>query len=89
MNQVPVKATSGHFAEGITPGNCHNFIPLNRVTEKSHYPCSRIKQRVYTVLKKGKRYFFTTDAANSYWAIPVRPGDQTKLGFVTLYGMYC
>lgn len=67
----------------------HNFIPLNRVTEKSCYPCPRIEQIVYTVLKKGKRYFFTTDAANSYWAIPVRPGDQTKLGFVTPYGMYC
>jgi len=61
----------------------YNFIWLNPVTEKSRYPCPRIKQRVYTVLKKGKRYFFTTDAANLYWAIPVRPGDQTKLCFVT------
>jgi len=67
----------------------HNFIPLNRVTEKSQYPCPRLEQIVYTVLKKGKRFFFTTDAANSYWAIPVRPGDETKLGFVTPYGMYC
>ena len=67
----------------------HNFIPLNRVTEKSQYPCPRLEQIVYTILKKGKRYFFTTDAANSYWAIPVRKGDETKLGFVTPYGMYC
>ena len=67
----------------------HNFIPLNRVTEKSCYPCPRIEQIIYTVLKKGKRYFFTTDAANSYWAIPVRSGNETKLGFVTPYGMYC
>jgi len=67
----------------------HNFIPLNRVTEKSCYPCPRIEQMVYTVLKKGKWVFFTSDAANSYWAIPVRAGDKTKLGFVTPYGMYC
>jgi len=67
----------------------HNFIPLNKVTEKSVYPCPQLEQIVYTVLKKGKRFFFTTDAANSYWAIPVRPGDKTKLGFVTPYGMYC
>ena len=67
----------------------HNFIPLNRVTEKSRYPCPRIEQIIYTVLKKGKQFFFTTDAANSYWAIPVRAGDEMKLGFVTPYGMYC
>lgn len=67
----------------------HNFIPLNRVTEKSQYPCPRLEQIVYTILKKGKRYFFTTDAANSYWVIPIRRGDETKLGFVTPYGMYC
>ena len=67
----------------------HNFIPLNRVTEKSQYPCPQIEQIVYTVLKKGKSFFYTTDAANSYRAIPVRSGDETKLGFVTPYGMYC
>src|SRR5437879_9227723 len=67
----------------------HNFIPLNRVTEKSRYPCPRLEQIIYTILKKGKHFFFTTDAANSYWAIPVRPGDEPKLGFVTPYGMYC
>ena len=67
----------------------HNFIPLNRVTEKSQYPCPRIEQIVYTILKKEKTFFFTIDAANSYCAIPVRPSDETKLGFVTQYGMYC
>ena len=67
----------------------HNFIPLNRVTEKSRYPCPRIEQIIYTVLKHGKKFFFTTDAANSYWAIPVRRGDEMKLGFVTPNGMYC
>ena len=67
----------------------HNFIPLNSATEKSRYPCPRIEQIVHTITKKGKSWFFTADAANSYWAIPVRSGDEHKLGFVTPYGMYC
>jgi len=67
----------------------HNFIPLNRVTEKSGYPCPRIEQIIYTVLKKVKQFFFTRNTTNSYWAIPVRAGDEMKLGFLTPYGMYC
>jgi len=80
-------------AEDRTPGDrlriVQMFMPLNRVTEKSRYPCPRIEQIIHTVQKKGKRFFFTSDAANSYWAIPVRKGDEHKLGFVTPYGMYC
>ena len=67
----------------------HNFIPLNSITEKSRYPCPRIEKIVHTICKKGKGWYFTADAANSYWAIPVRSGDEHKLGFVTPYGMYC
>lgn len=67
----------------------HNFIPLYSVTEKSRYPFPRIEQIVHTICKKGKSWYFTADAANSYWAIPVRSGDEHKLGFVTPYGMYC
>jgi len=67
----------------------HNFIPLNLVMEKSRYPSPRIEQIIYTVLKQGKTRFSSTDAANSYWAIPVRPCVETKLGFVTPNGMYC
>ena len=67
----------------------HNFIPLNSVMKKSRYPCLRIEQIVHTISKKGKLWFFTADAANSYWANPIRSGDKHKLGFVTPYGMYC
>ena len=66
----------------------HNFIPLNSATEKSRYPCPGIEQIVHTMAKKGRSRFFTADAANSYWAIPVRSGDKHKLGFITPYGMY-
>jgi len=66
----------------------HNFIHLNCVTVKSQYPSPRIELIVYTILKKGKTVFFTTDAANSYWALQVIPSDETKDGFVTPYRMY-
>ena len=48
-----------------------------------------IEQIIHTVLKKGKKFFFTSDAANSYWAIPVWQGDKHKLSFITPYRMYC
>lgn len=67
----------------------HNFILWNSATEKSRYPCPRIEQIVHTITKKGKSWFFTADPANSYSAIPVRSGDEHKLGFVTPYAMYC
>ena len=44
---------------------------------------------MHTIAKKGKSWFFTADAANFYWAIPVHAGDEHKLGFVTPHGMYC
>lgn len=87
--KFPLKPRADTLPKDARLRMVHNFIPLNRVTEKSRYLCPRIEQIVYTVLKKGKRFFFTSDAANSYWAILLRPGDETKLGFVTLYGMYC
>ena len=87
--KFPLKPRADTLPKDARLRMVHNFIPLNRVTEKSRYPCPRIEQIVYTVLKKGKRFFFTSDAANSYWAIPVRAGDEIKLGFVTPYGMYC
>jgi len=87
--KFPLKLRADTLPQDSRLRMVHNFIPLNRVTEKSRYPCPRIKQIIYTVLKKGKQFFFTTDATNSYWAIPVCAGDEMKLGFVTPYGMYC
>src|SRR5437588_12741263 len=39
-------------------------------------------------MKKGKSWFFTPDAVNLYWAIPVGQRDEYKLEFVMPYGMY-
>lgn len=67
----------------------HKFILINSITEKSQYPHPWLEQIVNTITKKEKTWYFTMDAANSYWAIPVRAGDEDKLEFVTLYGKYC
>jgi hypothetical protein len=67
----------------------HNYIPLNRCSRKSQYPTPRIEQIVQTVLKAGKKVFFCTDAANSYWAIPLRRKDWLLTSFVTPSGQFC
>ena len=67
----------------------HNYIPLNRYTMKSQYPCPRIDQIVHTVLKRNKRCFFYTDTADSYWAIPLRKSHYPLTALTTPCGQYC
>jgi hypothetical protein len=67
----------------------HNYIPLNRCSRKSQYPTPRIEQIVQTIYKAGKKVFFCTDAANSYWAIPLRRKDWLLTLFVTPSGQFC
>jgi hypothetical protein len=67
----------------------HNYIPLNRCSRKSQYPTPRIEQIVQTIMKAGKKVFFCTDAANSYWAIPLRRKDWLLTSFVTPSGQFC
>jgi hypothetical protein len=67
----------------------HNYIPLNRYTVASSYPCKRIDQIVHTVVRPTFKYYFWSDASNAYWAIPLRKGDEMKTGFITPDGQYC
>jgi hypothetical protein len=67
----------------------HNYIPLNRCSRKSQYPTPRIEQIVQTIMKAGKKIFFCMDAANSYWAIPLRRKDWLLTSFVTPSGQFC
>ena len=65
----------------------HNFIPLNRVTEKSQYLCPRLEQIVYTILKKGKKVFLLQ--------MPLTPTGRflsdvvTRPSWVLLHPMGC
>jgi hypothetical protein len=67
----------------------HNYISLNRCSRKSQYPTPRIEQIVQTIYKAGRKVFFCTDAANSYWVIPLRRKDWLLTSFVTPSGQFC
>ena len=66
----------------------HNYIPLNRATIKSAYPVHSMDEVIDIVLSPEHRIFFTGDASWSYWAIPIRPGDEFKMGTITPHGQY-
>ena len=67
----------------------HNFIPLNRYTQKSQYPCPRIDQIVHNVIKRYKKCSFYTDATDSYWAISLRKEDYPLMAFTSPWSLYC
>lgn len=66
----------------------HNYIPLNKCTYKPQYPMHRIEEVIEVVVVPGYTTFFSTDATNGYWAVPIRPGDEYKTGFTTPHGQY-
>ena len=66
----------------------HNFIPVNKFTIKPQYPMHRIDEVIDTIIKPKYRVFFSTDASNGYWAVPIKAGDEYKTGFVTPHGQY-
>lgn len=66
----------------------HNFIPVNKYTIKPQYPMHRIDEVIDTIIKPKHKAFFSTDASNGYWAVPIKEGDQYKTGFVTPHDQY-
>ena len=66
----------------------HNFIPLNKCTIKPQYPMHRMEEVLETIIKPKFSVFFSTDASNGYWAVPIKPGDEYKAGIVTPHGQY-
>ena len=67
----------------------HNFIPINKVTVKSFYPSPRIEQITHNRTKNEMQYYSWFDAANAYWSVPLRKGDELKTAFVCPYGQFC
>ena len=66
----------------------HHFIPINRWTIKSAYPMHRLEEVVVILVKPGRNVFFKSDAANGYWAIPMKQGDENKTGFIAPNGQW-
>ena len=66
----------------------HNIIPINAATIKPAYPMHSIEEVLNSLMKPTFNTFFITDAANGYWAVPIRPRDEYKAGIVTPHGQY-
>ena len=66
----------------------HNFIPINKYTIKSAYPMHHLEEVVDTLIKPNYKVYFSSDASNGYWAVPVRPCDRNKTGFLTPNGQW-
>ncbi len=69
----------------------HNFIPVNTWTVKSGYPMHLLEDVIETIITPRFTVYFTSDASNGYWAVPMRRSDINKTGFITPNGqwVYC
>ena len=67
----------------------HAFIPINSATIKSQYPMKRLEPLLREVLRNGMTCFFTADAANGYWAVPLHRPHAYKTAFYAYDGQYC
>lgn len=66
----------------------HKFIPINKWTIASAFPTPRVEQIVDTLVKPKFRCYSGVDATSSYWAIPLRLGDELKAGFICPEGQF-
>lgn len=66
----------------------HNFIPVNKYTIKPGWPMHRIEDVIDVMIRPRYLVYFSSDASNSYWAIPMKPGDEYKTGVITPNGQY-
>ena len=53
-------------------------MPINSHTIKSQYSVHRIEQMYETIVRPEMNTFFSTDASNGHWSVPVRKEDCYK-----------
>lgn len=63
-----------------------NFIPLNRVTVKDHYPLPQIHD-LFGALR-GARYYCALDCTEGFFQVPIAEQDRPKTAFVTPQGLF-
>ncbi|TAQ83554.1 hypothetical protein B7494_g8120 [Chlorociboria aeruginascens] len=66
----------------------HSFIPINAATIKPVYPMHNMEEVLETLIKTSFTVFFSSDATNSYWAVPIRPGDEYKSAILAPNGQW-
>jgi len=63
-----------------------NFIPLNRIATKDHYPLPQIADILAHLA--GAKIFCALDCTEGFWQIPVASLDRPKTAFVTPQGLF-
>lgn len=66
----------------------HNFIPINRATEKPTYPMHTIDEVMEILMIDNHKVFMQADAANGYWAVPIRKEDIYKSAIIAPDGQW-
>lgn len=63
-----------------------NFIPLNKIAVKDHYPLPQISDLLAHLVSA--KYFCALDCTEGFWQIPVSREDRPKTAFVTPHGLF-
>ena len=67
----------------------HTYCALNRATIKSNYPMKRMEPIINGLAKDSRRYYFSGDAANGYYPVPLLPKHTYKTAFNSVLGQCC
>jgi len=63
-----------------------NFIPLNRISVKDHYPLPQIPDLLAHLVDA--KFFCALDCTEGFWQVPVKREDRVKTAFVTPEGLF-
>lgn len=50
------------------------------------YPIHWLEEVLDIMIKPEYHCYLTSDSANGYWVIPIKWGDENKMGFITPNG---
>lgn len=67
----------------------HTYCALNNVTIKTNYPMKRMEPIINGLAKSSRRFYFSGDASNGYWAVPLLAEHAYKTAFNTVMGQCC
>ncbi|KAL1879139.1 hypothetical protein VTK73DRAFT_7258 [Phialemonium thermophilum] len=67
----------------------HDYRPINSVTKRIQYPCHDADMDIDALSCFRPRYYSQFDAANGYWGVRMRPGDEKKTAFLAPHGTWC
>lgn len=67
----------------------HTYCALNDATIKSNYPMKRMEPIISGLAKGSRRFYFTGDATNGYYAVPLLAEHAYKTAFSTVLGQCC